>query len=873
MFVPLKLLKVLAFDTSISLQRVPVQLGDLVFLRYLSITQWFQDLDIVVSNNPNLETLVVSGNGTPRVHLPSSIWKSPHLRHLELGNSYLVDPPSAEKNNLQTLSWVDDIEPNHIGGCCNNPIILDHFDCLEELVKLSISVSIGCNAALPEQCMYPSRLNRLTLSGTNISERDLNVIAMLPQLNVLKLENAFHGAIPECFGRISLLESIELEGCHSSLVASAKQLPQKIRFKDVKPFNSQDDIKTCQRKHIKICHKAIGVMVNQNLLADSRAREVFPICDCYSHAWTRAGCKIKGLDCGSIDKVVETPAMAFKEISATSGASSSASNGSSSSHTFKIQKRCLQRWPRNHVSSQLKQRPFALRSSCSAGDNRRSGGGLKLGLGGARGFVTVITGLLGKEETGRGDCRATASPNNWNFLAKSRAVFTASAKEAGLLRSTSIRKSSSSPAVNKSTCCSKRTEVARANNVWKSSTYSSICLPRCFKLANSPKGLLLRGGPKRNLQYSLNKSQDRGGGVAGGVAGCWARIKSASNCFNSLTDSQSFDYYVLFGTNIPRSIFFFLENPEIFVPPKLLRVLAFDTSISSLQRVPVQLGGLVFLRYLSITQWFEDLDDVMSNNSNLETLVVSGNGAPTIHLPSSIWKPPHLRHVEIGNSYTVDPPSVDKKSLQTLAWVVRPVHCRKKMYSKFPNIKNLKIFLKDDIEPSHIRGCCSNPIILDHFDCLEGLEKLSISVSIGCNAALPKQCMYPSRLKKLKLSGTNISERDLNVIAMLPQLEVLKLENAFHGTVWEVAKEGFRQLIFLLLEAKELKQWELNGNQFWVLRRLVLRSCNCLEQIPMHFAETFGLKSIELEGCKSSLVASAKQLQQKGRSKDVEVRS
>nr|GME08572.1 putative late blight resistance protein homolog R1A-4 isoform X1 [Ipomoea batatas] len=133
--------------------------------------------------------------------------------------------------------------------------------------------------------------------------------------------------------------------------------------------------------------------------------------------------------------------------------------------------------------------------------------------------------------------------------------------------------------------------------------------------------------------------------------------------------------------------------------------------------------------------------------------------------------------------------------------------------------------------------------------------------------------MYPSRLKKLKLSGTNISERDLNVIAMLPQLEVLKLENAFHGTVWEVAKEGFRQLIFLLLEAKKLKQWELNGNQFWVLRRLVLRSCNCLEQIPMHFAETFGLKSIELEGCKSSLVASAKQLQQKGRSKDVEVRS
>ncbi|XP_019166809.1 PREDICTED: putative late blight resistance protein homolog R1A-4 isoform X2 [Ipomoea nil] len=333
--------------------------------------------------------------------------------------------------------------------------------------------------------------------------------------------------------------------------------------------------------------------------------------------------------------------------------------------------------------------------------------------------------------------------------------------------------------------------------------------------------------------------------------------------------SHSFDYYVLFGTNIPRSIFFFLENHEMFVPPKLLRVLAFDTSIS-LQRVPVQLGGLVFLRYLSITQWFEDLDHVVSNNPNLETLVVSGNGAPTVHLPSSIWKPPNLRHLELGNSYMVDPPSVDKKNLQTLSWVVRPIHCRQKVYSKFPNIKNLKIFLKDDIDPSHIGGCCSNPIILDHFDYLEGLEKLSISDSIGLNAALPEECMYPSGLKKLKLSGTNISEGDLNVIAKLPQLEVLKLENAFHGAVWNsLSKGGFPVLIFFLLEAKELKQWVVGQEHFRMLRHLVLRSCNCLEQIPECFERIPLLESIGLEGCHSFLVASSKQLQQKRRFKDV----
>ncbi|XP_031098311.1 putative late blight resistance protein homolog R1B-16 [Ipomoea triloba] len=336
--------------------------------------------------------------------------------------------------------------------------------------------------------------------------------------------------------------------------------------------------------------------------------------------------------------------------------------------------------------------------------------------------------------------------------------------------------------------------------------------------------------------------------------------------------SHSFDYYVLFGTNIPRSIFFFHENPGIFVPPKLLRVLAFDTSIS-LQRMPVQLGGLVFLRYLYITQWFEDLNDVVSNNPNLETLIVSGDGAPTVHLPSSIWKPPHLKHIEIGNSYVVDPPSAYMKKLQTLSWVVRPVHCRTKMYSKFPNIKNLKILLKDEIDPpSHNGGCCSNPIILDHFDYFKCLEKLSISVSIGCNTALPELARYPSGLKTLKLSGTNISERDLNVIAKLPQLKVLKLENAFHGKVWEVAKGGFPELIFLFLEAKELKKWILSSwTDCWQLRHLVLRSCNCLKQIPKDL-RCYNMESIELEGCRSSLVASVKQLQREKSSKNLKIK-
>nr|GMD54993.1 putative late blight resistance protein homolog R1B-17 [Ipomoea batatas]GMD56309.1 putative late blight resistance protein homolog R1B-17 [Ipomoea batatas] len=224
---------------------------------------------------------------------------------------------------------------------------------------------------------------------------------------------------------------------------------------------------------------------------------------------------------------------------------------------------------------------------------------------------------------------------------------------------------------------------------------------------------------------------------------------------------------------------------------RLLRVMAFVPS-SFLQREPMHLSYLVFLRYLSVTQWFEGLDCIVSTNLNLQTLVVSGNesqlGAPTIHLPCEIWDLPLLRHLELGNMYALDPPFQMKKreNLQELSWA-SPTLYKKETYRNFPLLRKLKVFYRG--------GCCSNnsPLILDGIDYLKKLEKLTISVLVGCTITFPEQCMFPLTLKKLGLSGTNLCSRDLSVISMLPQLEVLKLENAIHGNIWEVDKGGFNK--------------------------------------------------------------------------------
>ncbi|XP_031097790.1 putative late blight resistance protein homolog R1A-10 [Ipomoea triloba] len=349
----------------------------------------------------------------------------------------------------------------------------------------------------------------------------------------------------------------------------------------------------------------------------------------------------------------------------------------------------------------------------------------------------------------------------------------------------------------------------------------------------------------------------------------WSLNAFANSCRWLSLCKHRFDYYVLFSSNNPRSIFFFQENTEIFVSLKLLRVLAFVQS-SFLQRLPMQqLGDLIFLRYLSVTQWFEGLSDVVSSNVNLQTLVVSCSdsesqvGAPILHLPSTIWESRQLRHLELGTCYTVNPPSMAKENLQTLSWV-GPTHCRKKVYSSFPNMKKLKIFCKEELEPSHIGGSSSKHIVLDKLDYLVGLKSLTISVCIGSFVTLPEICMFPSRLKKLRLSGTRVSGWDLKVIGRLKCLKVLKLENVFHQQVWRVGEGEFNELKFLLLEDKILKRLEAVKYSFPLLERISLRLCNCLEEIPSCLGEIYRLKSIDLDRCcLPSIITSARDIQEK----------
>ncbi|KAF3624207.1 hypothetical protein FXO37_31474 [Capsicum annuum] len=123
--------------------------------------------------------------------------------------------------------------------------------------------------------------------------------------------------------------------------------------------------------------------------------------------------------------------------------------------------------------------------------------------------------------------------------------------------------------------------------------------------------------------------------------------------------------------------------------------------------------------------------------------------------------------------------------------------------------------------------------------------------------------VFPATLKKLKLERTLISWSYLDIIAELPNLEVLKLMGgACSGKEWYPNVRGFTRLKVLLIEDYLLEYWKAIDDNFPVLERLVLKQCRYLKEIPIEFAEIPTLQLIELTSCLPELAESAARIQQ-----------
>ncbi|XP_019175617.1 PREDICTED: putative late blight resistance protein homolog R1A-3 [Ipomoea nil] len=268
--------------------------------------------------------------------------------------------------------------------------------------------------------------------------------------------------------------------------------------------------------------------------------------------------------------------------------------------------------------------------------------------------------------------------------------------------------------------------------------------------------------------------------------------------------------------------------------------------------MPSEIVNLVHLRYLALTTIGSVCNSQLFKLQSLQTLILSAwTKEYQLQLPCDVLDLPWLRHVRFDKGSSSYLPNLVQKNLQTLSWFkVTGWDSRTTNFTRVPNLKELGIYIEGEVLPN----------ALDNLAQLHQLEKLKVKTGRVERFNLPN--CFPSNLKQLTLSNTYLSWEDIDIIGMLPNLDLLKLKDfAVCGPKWTPRHGEFLQLRFFLIERSDLEHWNANANHFPALEHLILKYCWDLEKLPNDFKQISTLRLIELGNCCSSLVTSAKEIQ------------
>ncbi|KAL1556286.1 putative late blight resistance protein R1A-3 [Salvia divinorum] len=280
---------------------------------------------------------------------------------------------------------------------------------------------------------------------------------------------------------------------------------------------------------------------------------------------------------------------------------------------------------------------------------------------------------------------------------------------------------------------------------------------------------------------------------------------------------------------------------------KLLRVLN-AKQIKFTHFLP-DIGELLHLRYLALSSNISILPAYFSNFWNIQTLIVNTT-SPTLEIKPDILKFAKLRHFKTNasaNLCKVDTAHGGGEKLQSLA-TISPKSCTKELFNRAHNLKKLGIrgkislLLDGKIESFENLAALSN---------LENLKLLNDAYpnppSQGRLHSLPPHKNFPPALKSLTLAATYLEWSQIRILEHLENLEVLKLkEKAFVGQSWRTCGGGFRSLKALHIAKTNLSTWVASASHFPELRRLKLRNCNQLKNVPIELADIESLRLLDL---------------------------
>ncbi|KAI3760251.1 hypothetical protein L1987_50644 [Smallanthus sonchifolius] len=285
----------------------------------------------------------------------------------------------------------------------------------------------------------------------------------------------------------------------------------------------------------------------------------------------------------------------------------------------------------------------------------------------------------------------------------------------------------------------------------------------------------------------------------------------------------------------------------------LLRVLdLLTTPIFSISEISM----LVHLRYLAVWLGYRRFSfsepRKKANLGSLQTLIVKGEFKSFSYSPGNTENLRHLRCDRIN--FPSDFGGYKLFHLQTVSRLsLRSADMAGILNKFFPNIKKLGCIISSTSSKQESLSF----VLLSH------LEALTIEKYTSDSLTLVKPIRFPEALKKLTLKGLSLPWSYMSTIQRLPKLEVLKLlDSSFTGQMWETGDEQFQQLKYLKLEKLNIRFWEASSISFPHLRKLVVRRCEYLKEIPLDLGNIYTLEHIETDYSNSRVLESVKIIQE-----------
>ncbi|KAL2456453.1 Disease resistance RPP8-like protein 3 [Abeliophyllum distichum] len=291
---------------------------------------------------------------------------------------------------------------------------------------------------------------------------------------------------------------------------------------------------------------------------------------------------------------------------------------------------------------------------------------------------------------------------------------------------------------------------------------------------------------------------------------------------------------------------------------KLLKVLDLSTTDMNLYNLS-ESEVLTVLRFLSVSS----IPSSIESFENLEFLFVDNK--EVVEIPAIFLNMVKLRHVHFSGGAQFS------ESLR--------IQATKDENFQMNNLQNLSsIFINDENDektlgffPCLLTLKCRITVFWDSFenryhyptlDFIESLESLSVSFRPSyVSDDISREVIDLQRnLRKLTLRNFDLSWKQMNIIGMLSELQVLKLrDDTIEGKEWHAEEGKFLQLRYLELDVLQIEHWNASSFHFPSLERLVLRSCQNFE-IPPGLGDIPTLQKIEVHGCAESVVGSALQI-------------